>query len=212
MYKSLVSSVSKSTSTSMSKSISPSSSSSPSPSIIKSSSSTSGSSSKSISISQIGSPSISSIPSKSNSLSQMKSLAGSPSKSISVSSLYTKSSNITPTFIKSSIPKQKKPIFTAQKRRKGKFISIGTFETKEAAFDAGKLNIEQNLGASTRVLTQEGKVVRPSVFSPKFYESKKEEGVLIQKRGFRLGTFGERKEIQSAKSQSDRMRKIWGGR
>jgi hypothetical protein len=54
------------------------------------------------------------------------------------------------------------------------------------------------LAASFKVEPIEGGQALMPSFDSKFYRSKKEQGVIIQKRSFRLGSIGERREIKQA--------------
>jgi len=86
--------------------------------------------------------------------------------------------------------------FTVLVRRYGKFKPIGIYKTPTAAFRAGRRVAAGTLAASFKVTGSK----LPKV--PKgFYQSKKEKGVFIEKRGFRLSKIGEKKEIQLAKKR-----------
>jgi hypothetical protein len=96
--------------------------------------------------------------------------------------------------------KKKKGEFAVQVRSKGVFKTIAVKETPEEAFVFGKTRVQQTASASLRVksintpesVTSVGKRILPS---KTFYESKKEPGVFIQKRGARISTSGEKREI-----------------
>ena len=110
--------------------------------------------------------------------------------------------------IKSKGKKRTKPtgIFTPEIRRKGKWMPLGRFETIKKAFQKGRGETLQTLGASFRI--RKGKDIVP--IRPKtiyFRPSKRDRGVLVQKkkaigslyRG-RLTTPSEIKEIIRAKN------------
>jgi len=82
--------------------------------------------------------------------------------------------------------------FKAQIRRRGMFKTIGVFSTKERAFSAALGKTRRTAAATARVTTTDDKPVRP-IFTPRgFY---KKGFNLIQKRGQRIKTAGEKKEI-----------------
>jgi len=99
---------------------------------------------------------------------------------------------ITP-FIPKRKPKRKKGgRYVVSVRRFGKFRPIGIFRSEKKAFAIGKGRVAGTLGASFKV---EGLKISSKL--PKgFYRSKKEKGVLIEKRKFRLSKKGEKLEIQ----------------
>jgi len=93
--------------------------------------------------------------------------------------------------------KRKGGLFDVLVRRKGKFKKIATVPTPEIGFRLGRKRVEKTAAASFKV-TPAHKPKRPilSFFTgKKFYASKKEPGVFIQKNRFRIGSFGEKKEI-----------------
>jgi len=110
--------------------------------------------------------------------------------------------------------KKKKSIFQVQIRRQGKFKPLAQlFATKQQAEIAEKMQIEKTLAASGKVIeVSTGKTVRPSIIPKGFYESRKQSGVIIQKRGERLGRRTERIEIQSSRKRAENIRQIFGGR
>ena len=79
-------------------------------------------------------------------------------------------------------------------RRRGKFKAVAQAGSPEQAFSIGKRFALTTAAASFKV-SHEGKIISPRLFSKKFRTSKKEPGVVIQKRRFRIGTPGEKKEI-----------------
>jgi hypothetical protein len=97
---------------------------------------------------------------------------------------------------------KRKKRFFAKVRRRGKFITVGNYETEVQAFSAGKKNVLQTLGASFKVVGEGGEGISAPKFDNRFYMSKREAGVIIQKREFRLGSMGEKKEIRQSKFKS----------
>jgi len=111
--------------------------------------------------------------------------------------------------------KERKEQFKVEVRKKGVFKTIAITETPEEAFRIGKFNVEQTASASLRVspvgssskVTGVGKGILP--FS-KFRESKKEPDVFIQRRQFRIGTPGEKKEITFKGLMVQKNKKVFG--
>lgn len=111
---------------------------------------------------------------------------------------------------------QKKEQFKVQVRKKGIFKTIAVTETPEEAFRIGKFNVEQTASASLRVkpvgsgekVTGIGKGILPQT---KFRLSQKEPDVFIQRRRFRIGTPGEKKEITQKGLLALKGKKIFGG-
>lgn len=89
--------------------------------------------------------------------------------------------------------------YVTELRRRGQFITVSKPTSIGEAIGIGIEKVKSTLGASFRVREETGKVVPLSLTSPEFRKSGKEEGVIIQRRGFRLSSQPERKEIQRAK-------------
>jgi len=111
--------------------------------------------------------------------------------------------------------KERKEQFKVEVRKKGVFKTIAITDTPQEAFRIGKFNVEQTASASLRVkpvgssskVSGVGKGILP--FS-KFRESTKEPDVFIQRRKFRIGTPGEKKEITYKGLQVLRQNKVFG--
>jgi len=103
--------------------------------------------------------------------------------------------------------KQRRKLFATKVRRRGKFDIIGKFASKEKAFMAGKRNLLGTAAASFKV-EQEGRPVLFKPFDRRFYTSKREKGVIIQKREFRISSSGEKKEITKKGLATIRLKKI----
>jgi len=93
--------------------------------------------------------------------------------------------------------KKKRRGYKVQVRRKGIFGDIGgIFGTQEQAEQFAFSTTRGSLGASQRIIDVDtGSPITASLVPRDFYKSKKEAGVLIQRRGFKLGSMGERTEI-----------------
>lgn len=84
--------------------------------------------------------------------------------------------------------------FTLSVRRRGTFEQVGSFGTLKDAYAKGFSVLKNTAAASFKVLTKgESESKEPLPFG--FRLSKREKGVVIQKRGFRIGTAGEKREI-----------------
>ena len=194
----------------------------------------------SLSKSSKGISSPSSVVSKPSSIISKPSIISSPSSIISkpsiISSPSSKISNISkikyPSYDYSgygggdiirprplSIPKPKKKEkkrkeeFLLQVRRKGKFQTVGkSFTNVEKAFQVGKSRVSQTAAASFRVLKATSKqAVVPAISGKQFRVSQKEAGVVIQKREYRISTFGERKEITAKGLQVQKSKRFKNG-
>lgn len=94
-------------------------------------------------------------------------------------------------------PKKKKKYFALSKRY-GQVKVVGVSESISGARRKGEEFALSTLGASVGVATEQGKLVNltPSAI---FGQSKSKAKFLIQRRGTRLSSFGERREISLAK-------------
>ena len=93
--------------------------------------------------------------------------------------------------------KQDKPKsrYITKVRKKGQFKIIGVEEDLARATSLGIRNVQHTASASFKI-EEEGKgIVLKLPTSKRFYESKKEKGVNIQKKEFRISTRGEKEEI-----------------
>ena len=91
-------------------------------------------------------------------------------------------------------------LYEAEVRRRGRFMSIGIFESPREAFLKGKIAVLTSAGASLRVRPLDGpqnlfSVASKILPSKIFRRSVKEPGVYIQRREFRISTPGEKREI-----------------
>ena len=102
--------------------------------------------------------------------------------------------------IKRRITKRKKrdEEFLAITKRKGKEVVIGAGKDLGKVIGMGKKRVKETLGATLKVRTKRGKQIQlaPTLG---FRKSKTDPLSIVQKRETRLGTFGERKEIQRAR-------------
>lgn len=97
--------------------------------------------------------------------------------------------------------KKIKSLFGVEVKRKGKWFGIGKEEKLGRAMFKGTQYVKSTLGASFRI-TKEGKTIKPTFLpSSEFYLSKSRQniGAVVQRRGFRLSSRPEVKEIQLAK-------------
>lgn len=97
--------------------------------------------------------------------------------------------------VKPNFEKKKRKFFRTKVRRKRKFGSIGIFETEKSAFSAGMKNIFSTAAASFKVEEERGNLIMPSFKDSRLYQSRREPGVFIQKRRFRISSPGEKREI-----------------
>jgi len=93
-------------------------------------------------------------------------------------------------------------------KRKGKFELKGESEDLGSLFKRGRDIIENTASASFKVVSESGKAVLPNVLPSKFTKSKRESGVLVQKREFRISTAGEKFEIPGKAKQLNRARRL----
>lgn len=109
-------------------------------------------------------------------------------------------------------PKEKFGRFTVLVRRKGKFQPIAVVSTPEKAFAIGRRKVQQTAAASFKILPTPQ---RKSIPKQIFYESKREPGVFIQKRKFRISSFGEKREIPGkslfVRRTRSKLKNIFGG-
>jgi len=117
---------------------------------------------------------------------------------------------------KNKEPKQAYDVFV---RTEGTFKRIATTDTLGRAFNAGRIRVVNTAAASFKVRAvgkPESSTLRGRKYVPQqsFYESKKEPGVFIQKRSFRIGTAGEKREITyrgiAASRGSTNKKKVFG--
>ena len=94
-------------------------------------------------------------------------------------------------------PKKKKKFFALSKRY-GQIKVVGSSETALGARRKGEQFALSTLGASVGVSTEQGKLINLSP-SGMFGQSKTRPNFLVQRRGTRLSSFGERREISLAR-------------
>jgi len=102
--------------------------------------------------------------------------------------------------------KKKKKKVSLFVRKKGKFVSRGDFEDVGLAFKKGKDILESSASASFKVV-EDNKPISFNVLSNKFTKSKREEGVVVQKREFRIGSYGEKQEITAKGIQASKLKR-----
>ena len=88
--------------------------------------------------------------------------------------------------------------FRVEVKKKKKFLEVGEFSTSEKAFEFGRLLVSNTASASLRVRNVEsgGFEKNKSVLSNKqFYQSNKDKGVYVERRGQRIKSPGEKQEI-----------------
>jgi membrane-anchored protein YejM (alkaline phosphatase superfamily) len=102
--------------------------------------------------------------------------------------------------------KQDKAIFEALTKRYGKEFSLGSFGTQLEAEDKLKRTIVGTLAASGKIKknSKELSFSELKSFGRGFNKGKRDSYKVVQTRGFRLESYGERKEIKGSKKN-----KIW---
>ena len=100
--------------------------------------------------------------------------------------------------------------FIAKAKTKGKFITLGKYKTMGEAFNRGKQFVETTASATFKVESALGETKRPSLLPKGFAFSKSNYGSIIQKRGERIRTQGEKLEISSKGRQTIKARKSRG--
>lgn len=108
--------------------------------------------------------------------------------------------------------KKEKDLFTTSIRRKGKFKSIGTSTSKETAARLGISAVKESAAASFKVTSQREGIIKNIITNREFTSSKREPGVFIQKRSYRISSPGEKQEITRQgilSSKKNRRRKPW---
>lgn len=101
----------------------------------------------------------------------------------------------------------KKSLYQALSKRKGKEISLGEFGTQAEAEYKLKSYLTGTLAASGKIIKDNKELSFGELksFGRGFNPSKRDFNKIVQTRGFRLGSFGERKEIKGSK----RRNRIW---
>jgi len=90
-------------------------------------------------------------------------------------------------------------------RRRGQFSSIGSFASAEKAFAVASQNVASTAAASFKVSDSSGNVLsKLGNIGKDYYRSKKEKGVIIQKRSKRISSAGELREITFEGIKSNR--------
>lgn len=85
--------------------------------------------------------------------------------------------------------------FKALVKRRGKFSPIGTFSSPKEAFIKGRERVRTTAAASFKVISTAGQTITEKLPSPDITTSKRSPGVFVQRRGFRISTPGEKREI-----------------
>lgn len=92
---------------------------------------------------------------------------------------------------------QRSSFFTKVKE-KGKFRVLGEFKTMGEAFNRGKQYVENTAAATFKIESNVGGSIRPSGILPRgFGLSKSSPGAIIQQRGYRIKSQGEKRAISS---------------
>jgi hypothetical protein len=116
-----------------------------------------------------------------------------------------KSTEYIPSFIPKAKDKKKGSKASLFVRKKGKFELKGSSEDIQSLFKRGKDIIEQTASASFKVVGESGKAILPSILPSKFTTSKKDKGILVQRREFRISSAGEKREIPGKALQMRRL-------
>lgn len=140
------------------------------------------------------------------------------SKVVNIQRVAIGSSQVTPPVFARPVAKEptkrKSKLVEAQVRRKGIFQTVGTSTEASAAQFIGERVAENTAGASFR-LKQDEQILQVKNRNPKFYESQREPGVVIQKNKFRINTPGEKAEItflgQRTQQARRKVKNIFGG-
>jgi len=107
---------------------------------------------------------------------------------------------------KERIPRKEKKkkvvgsLFIPVIKRKGKFIEASQPTSFNEAFGIGVRNVKKTLAASFGIIEKStGRLVNINPPTSEFRFSKKSNNILVQRRGFRLGSIQERQEIKRAR-------------
>lgn len=111
-----------------------------------------------------------------------------------------------PKVVRKKRPKVKKPLFTPQVKRKGKWVGLGKFKNPKRAAAVGKKDALKTPAASVRLL-KNGKVV-PLKTSKLFRRSKVHPGVIVQKKTKRIQSPGEKREISLIGSRAAKAKRV----
>jgi len=103
-------------------------------------------------------------------------------------------------------PRPRKQVFTAEIRRRGKWISVGTFKKPKRAAAVGKKRALETAAASVRVRAN-GKII-PLKPSRLFRQAKTEPGIIVQKKRKRILTRGEKREISLIGARAAKAKRI----
>jgi len=97
-------------------------------------------------------------------------------------------------------------------RRFGEFHVIGKYESLKEAKEKLRGFLKETLGASGFIEGTKKRITFKELFgsveTPEFRPSKKDISIIVQKRGFRLGTYPEKKEIQYFKAIKSKAEKL----
>jgi hypothetical protein len=119
-------------------------------------------------------------------------------------SKYTTPNYPTTSFNTLEQPKKKKGKAKLFVKKKGVFELKGISEDQDILFKKGYDINRQTASASFKVVNESGELLRPNVLPTGFTKSKRTEGVIVQKREFRIGTAGEKFEITRKGIQAQR--------
>lgn len=115
-------------------------------------------------------------------------------------------------------PSERAQSFVTKVKRKGKFITIGRFKTMGEAFNRGKQFVEQTASATFKIETDTGQTTKSTLLPKGFVPSKTVTGGIVQARGYRIQSQGEKLEITSKGRETLKIRKkiknlgIFGGK
>lgn len=129
--------------------------------------------------------------------------------------LRYKNSKVSKVFVpklKYSLREKKGSSFVAEVRKRGKFVGVGVFDSSEKAFGVARGVVSNSASASLRVRRVGGGVVSPVGFVGKqFRLSKMGGGVLVERRGQRIKSVGEKAEITMKGIMVSKSKKLFGG-
>lgn len=116
--------------------------------------------------------------------------------------------NNTPSFNFSNDSKKKKSKSKLFVKKKGKFELRGEGEDVGLLFKRGKDIIENTASASFKVVSDSGQAIMPGILGNRFTKSKKNTGVIVQKREYRISTAGEKFEIPGKAQRNKSLRRL----
>jgi len=108
-------------------------------------------------------------------------------------------------------------LFVAEVKTRGNFLKYSDALSYEGAFSKGEFGVKNTASASFRIRNvRTGEVIKPSKsLSKGFRLSKVDDSVIVQRRGFRIGSAGEKREItykgifSSKKNKKSKRFSLW---